>query len=65
MTLRELQLGIETPDHELPGTVIVGEVVRLRSALVAAAADGSDGFDEAIAACGGSRTAASNQGTGR
>jgi uroporphyrin-III C-methyltransferase len=41
MTLRELQQGVELPDEGLPGTVIVGDVVRLRSALVAADANAS------------------------
>jgi len=32
-TLRDLQKGIGIPDREAPGTVIVGEVVKLRAAL--------------------------------
>jgi uroporphyrin-III C-methyltransferase len=35
LTLRELQRGVELPDEGQPGTVIVGDVVRLRAALVA------------------------------
>ncbi len=37
VTLRELERGIELPDGGQPGTVIVGEVVKLRAALVAEA----------------------------
>jgi siroheme synthase len=41
VTLRELERGIELPDGGQPGTVIVGEVVKLRAALVAEADEGA------------------------
>ena len=68
MTLRELQQGIELPGEGLPGTVIVGDVVRLRSALVAADANAAafaagHGFEHDGAA--GSRAYAGERGTGR
>jgi uroporphyrin-III C-methyltransferase / precorrin-2 dehydrogenase / sirohydrochlorin ferrochelatase len=34
-TLRELERGIEAPEGGQPGTVVIGEVVRLRAALAA------------------------------
>ena len=44
LTLRELQHGVELPADGQPGTVIVGEVVRLRAALVAADPNLASGF---------------------
>jgi uroporphyrin-III C-methyltransferase len=35
VTLRDFQLGIDVPDKAMPGTVIIGDVVRLRAALAA------------------------------
>jgi uroporphyrin-III C-methyltransferase/precorrin-2 dehydrogenase/sirohydrochlorin ferrochelatase len=39
MTLGELQRGIESSDSTLPGTVVIGDVVRLRAAIAFDAAD--------------------------
>lgn len=39
VTLRDLQRGLELPEGGSPGTVIIGEVVRLRGALVAGIKD--------------------------
>jgi siroheme synthase len=39
MTLGELQRGIEPSDSTLPGTVVIGEVVRLRAAIAFDATD--------------------------
>jgi uroporphyrin-III C-methyltransferase len=46
LTLHELMQGLESPDTGNPGTVIVGDVVRLRAALAA----GSQDADVAAAA---------------
>jgi uroporphyrin-III C-methyltransferase/precorrin-2 dehydrogenase/sirohydrochlorin ferrochelatase len=42
MTLRDLERGLELPDGGKPGTVIVGEVVRLRATLAADWEEGAE-----------------------
>jgi siroheme synthase len=37
VSLRDLQAGVDLSDRSVPGTVIIGEVVRLRAVLAAEA----------------------------
>ncbi|HET7217318.1 MAG TPA: uroporphyrinogen-III C-methyltransferase [Vicinamibacterales bacterium] len=64
MTLRELQQGLELADEGRPGTVIVGDVVRLRSALVAGDANAACGEEKTAVASGSRRANETNVASG-